>query len=218
LIIYFRLWTKSRPEMPLQRRADSDPAYEQSNVSQGSKNARENSVKGLGWALYPAYSPDITPCDIWAFGTNKGMIKDRHLDGPEKILREIQEAWSHFTFEDFQNVLKSWIEGVTWGIATNMEFPHSKSCSSSSLISGLWDRTGVRHFFAAFYADFCFPSNEELLELSRCREWTWSHSSRNQQSWKSATVQESEYRSRLLSKESKTISHERQPLLGYIQA
>jgi hypothetical protein len=35
------------------------------------------------------------------------MIKDRDLQGPEEILRAIQKAWSHFTFENFRNVFKS---------------------------------------------------------------------------------------------------------------
>jgi hypothetical protein len=47
------------------------------------------------------------------------MVKDRHLHGPEEILRAIQEVWSHFTFEDFKNVFKSWTEQRTWVIANN---------------------------------------------------------------------------------------------------
>jgi hypothetical protein len=50
------------------------------------------SVKGLGRTPHPAYSPDISPCDFWAFGTIQGMIKDRHFHSPEEIRRVIQEA------------------------------------------------------------------------------------------------------------------------------
>jgi hypothetical protein len=46
------------------------------------------------------------------------------LQGPEDILKAIQEAWSHFTFEDFQNVFKSWMERLTWMIANNEEYCH----------------------------------------------------------------------------------------------
>jgi hypothetical protein len=75
-------------------------------------------------ASHPTYLPNINPCDFWAFGTIKGMIKDRHLEGPEPFLRVIQEAWSHFTFEYFQNVFKSWMERLIWAIANNKEYCH----------------------------------------------------------------------------------------------
>jgi hypothetical protein len=37
----------------------------------GAKITEKMSVKGLGRALHPAYSPDISPCDFWAFETIK---------------------------------------------------------------------------------------------------------------------------------------------------
>jgi hypothetical protein len=76
----------------------------------GAKITKKMSLKALGRAPHPAYSPDISPCDFCAFRTIEGMIKDRHLQGPEEILTAIQEAWSHFTFEDLQNVFKSCME------------------------------------------------------------------------------------------------------------
>jgi hypothetical protein len=51
--------------------------------------------------------------------TFRGSLQD-----PEGILRAIQEAWYHFTFEDFQNVFKSWMERLTWVIANNGEYCH----------------------------------------------------------------------------------------------
>jgi hypothetical protein len=42
----------------------------------GAKMARNMSLKGLGQRLHPSYSPDTSPCDFWAFGTIKEMIKD----------------------------------------------------------------------------------------------------------------------------------------------
>jgi histone-lysine N-methyltransferase SETMAR len=77
------------------------------------KIIKKMSSKGLGRAPHPAYSPDISPCDFWAFETIQGMIKDRQLQSSEEILRAIQEAWNHFTFEDFQNVFKPWMERLT---------------------------------------------------------------------------------------------------------
>jgi hypothetical protein len=79
---------------------------------------------GLERALHPVHSPDFSPCDFWAFATIKAMIRDWHLQGPEEILRAIQEGWRHFTFQDFQNVFKSWMERVTSVIANNREYCH----------------------------------------------------------------------------------------------
>jgi hypothetical protein len=58
----------------------------------------------------------------------------RSLQPPEEILRAIQEAGSHFPFEDFQNVIKSWMERLTWVIANNEEYRHGKSRLESDLI------------------------------------------------------------------------------------
>jgi hypothetical protein len=60
----------------------------------GAKITEKMSLKGLRRAPHPAYSPDLSPCDFWAFGAIKDMIKDRQLQDLEKILRAIQEAWS----------------------------------------------------------------------------------------------------------------------------
>jgi hypothetical protein len=56
------------------------------------KITEKMSLKGLTRAPHPAHSPDIGPCDFWAFGTIKEIIKDRHLHGAEEILRAIQEV------------------------------------------------------------------------------------------------------------------------------
>jgi hypothetical protein len=98
----------------------------------------------LGRALHPAYSPDISPCDFWAFETIKWIIKDRRLQGPEDIVRAIQEGWNRFTFEDCQNVFKSWMERLTWVIANNGKYFHYKNRLESHLIWRLWDRLGSR--------------------------------------------------------------------------
>jgi hypothetical protein len=97
------------------------------------KITEKMSWKGLGRAPHPVYSPDISPCDFWAFGTIEGMIGDRHLQGLEAILRAIQEAWSHFLFEDFQNVFKSWMERLIW-LTVNYE----DSCPSKSHWDSYW--------------------------------------------------------------------------------
>jgi hypothetical protein len=58
----------------------------------GAKIIEKMLLKRLGRALDPAHSLELNSCDFWAFGTMKGMIKNRHLQGLEAILRAIREA------------------------------------------------------------------------------------------------------------------------------
>jgi hypothetical protein len=76
----------------------------------GIKITEKISSKRLGQALHSICSPDISLCDFWVFQTIQEMIKSQHLIGPVEILRVIDEAQSHFTFEDFQNIFKSWMK------------------------------------------------------------------------------------------------------------
>jgi hypothetical protein len=126
LIISFRLGTKLGPEMPATK-------WHQlwwciwtiQWVITEQRSPRK--CRSKEWASTPsAYSPDINPFHFWAFGTIKWMIKDRYFQGPEEILRAFQEAQSHFTFEDFQNVIKSWMDRLIWEIANNVEYYHEK--------------------------------------------------------------------------------------------
>jgi hypothetical protein len=47
-----------------------------SMLHHGAKIIKKMPFKGLGRLLHPAHSPDISPCDFWAFGTIKEMIKN----------------------------------------------------------------------------------------------------------------------------------------------
>jgi hypothetical protein len=60
-----------------------------STCDNGAKITEKMSLKGLGRAPYTAYSPDISPCDFWAFGTIQEKIRDRHFQGSEEILKAI---------------------------------------------------------------------------------------------------------------------------------
>jgi hypothetical protein len=65
-------------------------------------------------APHPAHSPDISPCDFWTFGDLKGKLKDRDLQGPEKILTAFQELWDDITFKELQMVFESWRDRLRW--------------------------------------------------------------------------------------------------------
>jgi hypothetical protein len=59
-------------------------------------------------APHPPYSSDISPCEVWMFRDFKGNLKDRHLQGPEEILRAFQEVRGNVTFEKLQMTFESW--------------------------------------------------------------------------------------------------------------
>jgi hypothetical protein len=58
----------------------------------GAKITEKMLLKGLKQAPHTAYSPDMSPCDFWAFRTIKRMMTDHHIQSPEEILKAIQEA------------------------------------------------------------------------------------------------------------------------------
>jgi hypothetical protein len=53
---------------------------------------------------YPAYSPDLSPCDFWLFGMLKGNMKDRAFQTIEEIMEAVTLIWNGVTFEQLQNV------------------------------------------------------------------------------------------------------------------
>jgi histone-lysine N-methyltransferase SETMAR len=62
----------------------------------------------LGRAEHPPYSPDLSPCDFWLFGTLKEKLKDRQLHGVQSLHQAITDLWDEPTFEDAQGVFLEW--------------------------------------------------------------------------------------------------------------
>jgi hypothetical protein len=96
------------------------------------------SLTGLGRASYPAYSWYLSSVTS-EHSEQWRNEKDRHLQDPEEeeILKAIQEARNHFTFEDFQNIFKSWMERLICMIVDNREYSdeHSSFIKSAVRIS-----------------------------------------------------------------------------------
>jgi hypothetical protein len=59
---------------------------------------------------------------IWANLREKTF--KRSLQNSDEILRVIREPRNHFTFEEFQNTSKPWMEGSTWVIVNNEQNRH----------------------------------------------------------------------------------------------
>jgi hypothetical protein len=60
-------------------------------------------------APHPPYSPDISPCNFWLFGTVKRTMKDIEFNFTEQIVSMVAKLWDDLTFEDVQHVLEEWI-------------------------------------------------------------------------------------------------------------
>jgi hypothetical protein len=53
-------------------------------------------------APHPLYSPDVSPCDFWMFGDFEGKLKDRDLQGPEKVSWHIMNCARTSLFRSFK--------------------------------------------------------------------------------------------------------------------
>jgi hypothetical protein len=51
-------------------------------------------------ASHPAYSPDLSPCDVWRFGFQKAKLKEQELSTPEAIIEGIAISRDNLTFEE----------------------------------------------------------------------------------------------------------------------
>jgi transposase len=59
---------------------------------------------------HPPYSPDLSPCDFWLFGTLKQKMKKQIFQSEEQILAAITESWNELTFEDIEIIFLNWME------------------------------------------------------------------------------------------------------------
>jgi hypothetical protein len=59
---------------------------------------------------YPAYSPDMSPCDFWIFRMLKEKMKDRAFQTVEEILEAVILIWNAVSFELLLSVFLNQIE------------------------------------------------------------------------------------------------------------
>jgi hypothetical protein len=58
----------------------------------------------------PAYSPDLSPCDLWFFGFAKQAIQDDVFDNVDQLMQRLHSVFDQVTFEDLQRVFLNWME------------------------------------------------------------------------------------------------------------
>jgi hypothetical protein len=63
---------------------------------------------------HPAYSPDLSPCDLRPFGILKQKITHRVFQKPEEILTSIRKIWNDVTLERLRCVFSNWIERIEY--------------------------------------------------------------------------------------------------------
>jgi hypothetical protein len=63
---------------------------------------------------HPPYSPDISPCNFWLFGTSKEILRDREFSSNDEIENAITQARNDLTFDDVQSVFQDWIRHLAW--------------------------------------------------------------------------------------------------------
>ncbi|KAA6371485.1 MAG: putative Mariner Mos1 transposase [Streblomastix strix] len=54
------------------------------------------------------YSPDISPCDFYLFGTLKTQLKGKHFTDPQKLTEETVKIWNEIPPIRHLNAMKSW--------------------------------------------------------------------------------------------------------------
>jgi hypothetical protein len=88
----------------------------------GRKVTDEFDNRKLQRVAHSSYSPDLSPCDFWRFGTLKQKIKDREFSGIEEIMNAVQAIWREVTLERLQSVFFNWIERLEYVIEHDLEY------------------------------------------------------------------------------------------------
>jgi hypothetical protein len=104
------------------RRADFFVRMDNSMCYNGRKVTDELENLKFVRVAHPPYSPDLSPCDFWLFGTWKQKIQDHVFDTTEEILMAIRNVWSEVTFEDLQSIFFDWIQRVEYVIEHEVEY------------------------------------------------------------------------------------------------
>ncbi len=63
---------------------------------------------GTAQMLHSPYSPDMSPCDFWAFPKVKKMLKNVHWGSVEEIERVTMQALKALTQGEFEDCLQQW--------------------------------------------------------------------------------------------------------------
>jgi hypothetical protein len=107
-------------------RKEGFPAFsvhmDNSMCHNGNKISEKLAKRSIEPAPHPTYSPDLSPCDFWLFGTIKHNMKDREFQSQQEILSAVAKLWNDLTFADVQRVFQEWMERLTWVVGNNGEY------------------------------------------------------------------------------------------------
>jgi hypothetical protein len=78
--------------------------------------------RSIMFQYYPAYSPDINPCDFWIFGMLKGVLKDSEFNSSDQIEKAIAKVWDEPTFNEVWSIFHNWISRLAWVIENGGEY------------------------------------------------------------------------------------------------
>ena len=60
---------------------------------------------GINLLAHPAYSPDLAPCDIWAFPTLKGHLRGHRFQNLDDLKEEARRLLRAIPAEEYQNAI-----------------------------------------------------------------------------------------------------------------
>jgi hypothetical protein len=95
---------------------------ENSMCHNGSKVTSKMKKNRISRMLCPPYSPDISPCDFWLFGTLKYILRDREFSSSEGIKDAIAQIWNDLTFDGVHSVFRNWIRRLAWVTENDGEY------------------------------------------------------------------------------------------------
>jgi hypothetical protein len=62
---------------------------------------------------HASYSPHISPCDFWLFGTLKGTLKHQDFNSSDEIEKGMTTARDDLAVDDVQSVFQNWMSRLS---------------------------------------------------------------------------------------------------------
>ncbi len=57
---------------------------------------------------YPAYSPDLAPCDLWLFPQLKVTLQGQHFETTQECITTAQTFFNSLSSDDFEKTFTKW--------------------------------------------------------------------------------------------------------------
>jgi hypothetical protein len=76
----------------------------------GHKITDKMTAADIASATCPPYSPDLSSCDFWLFGSLKNLMKGMESSTEDQIVETITTIWPGVTFNTLQSVFQEWVQ------------------------------------------------------------------------------------------------------------